>query len=117
MIGKFSVSFLTQSFNVHDDSPRESFEHLIALYNFTEEVSQEELIEVVKQQNYMSPYETADGSFVYVKVIKVIDIFEIFSDVQFEKNAEVYSRFFINEGTSEDILRRYFSDFILEDKI
>lgn len=114
MKGKFSVSFLTQSFNVHDDSPRDSFEHIIALYDFAEAVTKEELIESVKKNNTMGPYNTSDGSFVYWEVVKVIDVFELLSEVAFESNAEVYSRFFIDEGNVGVILERYFSDFVWE---
>ena len=42
MIGTYSISRLTQSFNVLDDTPRGSFEHLILLYHFTEDVNADE---------------------------------------------------------------------------
>lgn len=114
MIGNFSISLLLQAFNADDDSSLNYFEHIIVLYNFTEKTTEKELINIVKKQNYMEPYETADGSYIYWKTVKVIDVFELNSDITFENNTEVYSRHFTEELDINSILNKYFSDFIWE---
>lgn len=117
MIGTYSISLLTQSFNVLDDTPRGSFEHLILLYHFTEDVNADELIQLVKKNNSLVPYETADGSHVYWKVVKILDVYELISEIQIDNNAEVYSRHFIDEGNLEAIIEKYFSDYVWEDSL
>lgn len=117
MIGIHSISILTQSFNVQDDSPRNRFEHLILLYHFTEDVSKDELIKIIKKDNFLDPYETADGSHVYWKVVKIIDVFELISEINFDTPVEVYSRHFTDEVNIDEIIKRYFSDFVWEDSL
>ena len=117
MIEKFSISLLLQAFNANDDSSLNYFEHVIVLYHFTEETTKKELINIVKKQKYMEPYEAAAGAYIYWKAVKVMDVFELNSDVTFEDNAEVYSRHFTEELDMDRILNKYFPDFILEDEI
>lgn len=114
MIGNFSISLLLQAFNADDDSSLNYFEHIIVLYHFSEKTTEEELINRVRKQNYMEPYETADGTYIYWKTVKVIDVFELDSDITFEDNAEVYSRHFTEEIDMDSILNKYFSDFVWE---
>ena len=114
MIGNFSISLLLQAFNADDDSSLNYFEHIIVLYHFSEKTTEEELINRVRKQNYMKPYETADGAYIYWKTVKVIDVFELDSDITFEDNAEVYSRHFTEEIDLDSILNKYFSDFVWE---
>lgn len=114
MIGKFSISLLLQAFNADDDTSLNYFEHIIVLHNYTKKITEEDMINTVKEQNYMDPYETADGSYIYWKTVKVIDVFELNSDITFENNTEVYSRHFTEELDLNSILNKYFSDFVLE---
>ena len=48
MIGKFSINILLQSFNQADETPRDSFENKIVLYNFEEEINNK-VNEAIKQ--------------------------------------------------------------------
>lgn len=115
MIGKFSINILLQSFNQFDKTPRESFENKIVLYNFEEEINNSNLKELIYKSNYELPYKVADETVVYWEVVKIIDIFEIDSEMIFTNNAEVYSRFFIDQGPKDEILTTFFSDYVWED--
>ncbi|WP_407371400.1 hypothetical protein [Carnobacterium sp.] len=115
MIGKFSINILLQSFNQIDKTPRESFENKIVLYNFEEEINNSNLKELIYKSNYELPYKAADETVVYWEVVKIIDIFEIDSEMTFTNNAEVYSRFFIDQGPKEEILTTFFLDYVWED--
>lgn len=117
MIGKFSISLLVQSFNESDNSPRNSFENKIVLYKFDEEISNKQLKAIIEKNNTENPYVVETGDSVYWKPVKIIDIFEIDSSIEFANNCEVYSRFFIEENIkTNEILDKYFSDYIWEDK-
>ena len=115
MIGKFSINILLQSFNQFDKTPRESFENKIVLYNFEEEINNSNLKELIYKSNYELPYKVADETVVYWEVVKIIYIFEIDSEMIFTNNAEVYSRFFIDQGPKDEILTTFFSDYVWED--
>ncbi|MFL2061940.1 hypothetical protein [Marinilactibacillus psychrotolerans] len=47
MIGKFSINILLQSFNQADNTPRESFENKIVLYEFEEETDDSSLKDLI----------------------------------------------------------------------
>ena len=115
MIGKISINILLQSFNQADETPRDSFENKIVLYNFEEEINNKNLKELIYKSNYELPYTVADETVVYWKVVKIIDIFEIDSEMTFTNNTEVYSRFFIDQGSKDEILTKFFSDYVWED--
>ncbi len=117
MMGTLSVSMLLQSFNLKDHSPRASFEHRIVLYHFEEELTKQDLITFIKAENTESSYETATHEIVYWKVVKVLDVFEVDDKVEFQGTCEVYSRFFIEDHLSEEIiLENYFSDYLFEEQ-
>lgn len=115
MIGKFSINILLQSFNQADNTPRKSFENKIVLYEFEEETDNSSLKDLIYKSNYELPYKTAEEVVVYWQVVKIIDIFEIDSEMTFTNNAEVYSRFFIDQGSKDEILTKFFSDYVWED--
>lgn len=117
MIGNFSISLLMQSFNESDHSPRNSFEQKIVLYKFDEDTSNEQLKTTILSNNTEDAYTVEGNVKVYWKPIKILDVFEIDSSISFENNCEVYSRFFIEENIKvNEILDKYFSDYIWEDK-
>ena len=115
MIGKFSINILLQSFVQTDGTPRESFENKIVLYDLEEEISDSGLKELIYKSNYEPAYKAADEAVVYWQVVKIIDLFEIDSEITFTNNTEVYSRFFIDQGSKKEILNKFFSDYIWED--
>ena len=116
MMGKFSINILLQSFNQTDDTPRESFENKIVLYDFEEDINNSCLKELIYKNNYEPAYKVADGTVVYWQVVKIIDIFEIDSEIAFTNHTEVYSRFFIDQGSKKEILNNFFCDYIWEDQ-
>ena len=61
MIGKFSINILLQSFNQADETPRDSFENKIVLYNFEEEINNKNLKELIYKSNYELPYTVVCG--------------------------------------------------------
>ncbi|MEC6748344.1 DUF4288 domain-containing protein [Marinilactibacillus sp. XAAS-LB27] len=107
-----AVSLLMGSFNASDHSIRNDFEHRILLYQFDEILDPNVLKQMVYKENTEEPYQVESGEMVYWKVVRIVDVFEMVDKVTFEQGAEVYSRFFIEEGlTSEKIISKYFSDF------
>lgn len=116
MIGKFSITVLMQSFNEKDNSERSSFEHKVVLYKFDAEISNEQLKTLITENNLEEPYPVEGGAKIYWKPVKIIDVFEIDSPIDFENNCEVYSRFIIDEELRlKDVIEKYFSDYVWED--
>lgn len=117
MIGNYSISLLIRAFNVQNDKALNHFEQVIVLWHFPEKITEKELIERVKKENKLEAYETAVGTHIYWEAVKVLDVFEVMSKVEFEQNAEVYSRHFVEEIDLDEIIAKYFSDLVWEDTI
>lgn len=105
-----------QSFNLGDHSARNGFEHKIVLYYFDQEISDLELLNYISEKNSEKPYKVETGEFIYWKMVKLIDTFELNHIIEFENNTEVYSRFFATENlTLEDVITMHFSDYVWQD--
>ncbi|MFC6464046.1 DUF4288 domain-containing protein [Marinilactibacillus sp. GCM10026970] len=106
-----AVSLLMGSFNASDHLIRNHFEHRILLYQFDEKIDSKVLKQIVYEENTEEPYQVESGESVYWKVVRIVDVFEMVDKVTFERGAEVYSRFFIEENlTLDGVMAQYFSD-------
>lgn len=116
MTNDYSVNILKQACNMTDGSQRHSYENQILLYHLDEQMSKEDLIKFIKEDNLEEPYEVVEGRSIQWKVAKVIDVFEVLGfEGHFEDGQEVYSRFLTDDEDLDFILGKYFPDFVFED--
>lgn len=113
-----SISTLFQSVEVHGNIPHESYEHRIVLLCVDEDISDPQLYQKIYDTLEEESYETADGVIVQWRLQKILDIFELVDALPVQSTdfpIEVYSRYFFDDGTLQDVLGKYFSDFVWED--
>lgn len=116
--GTYSVSLLFQAFDATTNKELNYFEHRIILEHLLEDVSKKDFINYIYRECLEEPYETADNSFIFWKVVKILDVFEIMDIIPMSvvNHAELYSRSLSYDHlTRNEILDRFFSDFIWED--
>lgn len=81
---------------------------------FFEKNSQEYLLTYFDKKIPLLEYENSYGETVSIKIVCVIDYFEVIDPVEVENFTEVFSRTFIEEigTTAEDIIDIYYSGFV-----
>ena len=115
----FSLSLLFEAFEAKTKIPRKAYEHRIVLVQFPAKPDKATLIEYCKQHLTEEPYQTADDTLDFWQVSKIIDCFELVEEVSgnIYTPLEVYSRYFDDfDSTREEILEKYFSDYVYEDQ-
>lgn len=115
-----SISTLFQSIEVQGSVPHESFEHRIVLLCVDKDLSNQHLRQKIYDDLTEEPYETANGVIVQWRLQKILDVFELVDSIPVQSTdfpIEVYSRYFFDDGTLQDVLNKYFSDFVWEDDI